>query len=144
MQRALVRETGADPAATDSSRVLRIPGFYNHKYTEPHRVTVERLSEEIQRPDHFPEFTPEQLSPISGERQLPDGHRSQSEKDWAYAMRALSRGDSEERVIAAIAEYRSDKPNPRYYARHTVRKAATAFRQRTESRDASKQTERNR
>jgi hypothetical protein len=27
LQQALVRETGADPAATDSSRVLRLPGF---------------------------------------------------------------------------------------------------------------------
>jgi hypothetical protein len=135
MQRALVRETGADPAATDSSRVLRIPGFYNHKYAEPHPVTVEKLSDGVYRPEHFPEFTPEQLSPISGERQLPDGHRSQSEKDWAYAMRALARGDPEDKIITAIANYRSDKGNPAYYARHTVRKAAAAFRQRNPSRN---------
>jgi len=36
LQRALVRELGADLAATDSSRVLRLPGFYNHKYAKPH------------------------------------------------------------------------------------------------------------
>lgn len=144
MQRALVRETGADPAATDSSRVLRLPGFFNHKYDEPHRVTAQKLSDEVYRPEHFPRFTPEQLSPISGERQLPEGHRSQSERDWAYAMRALARGDPQEEIIAAMARYRSDKPNPHYYAEHTVKKAAAVFKQRSQSRPAPKLTERDR
>jgi hypothetical protein len=144
IQRALVRETGADPAATDSSRVLRIPGFLNHKYDPPHPVTVQKLSDEIHRPDQFPRFTPEQLSPISGERQLPDGHRSQSEKDWAYAMRALARGVPEEKIIAAMAAYRSDKSNPEYYARHTVRKAAASLGQRGQSLSTWRSTERNR
>ncbi len=144
IQRALVRETGADPAATDSSRVLRIPGFLNHKYDPPHRVTAEKLSDEIYRPDQFPRFTPEQLSPISGERQAPDGHRSQSERDWAYAMRALARGVPEEKIITAMAEFRSDKTNPRYYARHTVKKAVAAFRQRVHSRDRRTSAERER
>ena len=31
LQRGLARETGADPAATGSSRVLRLPGFYDHR-----------------------------------------------------------------------------------------------------------------
>ena len=31
-------------------------------------------------------------------RRLPSGHRSQSEADWAYAKRALARGDAEEMV----------------------------------------------
>jgi len=29
LQRSLARETGADPAATDCARVLRLPGFYS-------------------------------------------------------------------------------------------------------------------
>src|SRR5579864_1824323 len=36
LQKGLAHETGADPAATDCSRVLRLPGFYNHKYTKRH------------------------------------------------------------------------------------------------------------
>ncbi len=32
LQKHLAHEWGADPAATDVSRVLRLPGFYNHKY----------------------------------------------------------------------------------------------------------------
>ena len=53
---------------------------------------------------------------------------TQSERDWAYANRALARGDDPEEIIRAIANYRSDKPNPEYYARHTVEKAIEAGR----------------
>jgi hypothetical protein len=49
---------------------------------------------------------------------------SQSEHDWAYAKRALTRGDDPDLVTRRIADYRSDdKPDPNYYARHTVIKA---------------------
>ena len=55
---------------------------------------------------------------------VPSDHQSQSEHDWAYAKRALARGDEPEVVIQRIADYRSeDKPDPHYYARHTVTKA---------------------
>jgi hypothetical protein len=38
---------------------------------------------------------------------------SQSERDWAYAKRALARGESEANVIAAIVSHRRyDKHNP--------------------------------
>jgi hypothetical protein len=49
---------------------------------------------------------------------------SQSERDWAYAKRALSRGEIPEEIIRNIAEFRAyDKPNPQDYARRTVTKA---------------------
>jgi hypothetical protein len=55
---------------------------------------------------------------------MPSDHKSQSEQDWAYAKRALARGDDPELVIKRIADYRSeDKADPDYYARHTVTKA---------------------
>ena len=55
---------------------------------------------------------------------MPRGHKSQSEHDWAYAKRALARGDDPEVVIQRIADYRSDdKDNPDYYARRTVTNA---------------------
>ena len=57
-------------------------------------------------------------------RTAPSEHKSQSEHDWAYAKRALARGDDVELVIQRIADCRSDdKDNPDYYARHTVMKA---------------------
>ena len=49
---------------------------------------------------------------------------SQSEHDWAYAKRALARGDDPDEIIRRIADFRSeDKPSPEYYARHTVMNA---------------------
>jgi hypothetical protein len=43
-----------------------------------------------------------------GSRRIPAGHRSQSEADWAYAKRALSRGDNPDQVIRNIADYRAE------------------------------------
>jgi hypothetical protein len=49
---------------------------------------------------------------------------SQSERDWAYAKRALARGDDPEEVIRKIADYRADdKHDPEDYALRTVTKA---------------------
>ena len=57
-------------------------------------------------------------------RASPRGYKSQSEADWAYARRALSRGDPPEEVVRRIADYRAhDKHDPEYYARRTVLKA---------------------
>ena len=57
------------------------------------------------------------------------GEISQSERDWAFAKRALARGETEENVIAAIASFRRyDKHNPQYYSEHTVRKAAQSLK----------------
>jgi hypothetical protein len=54
----------------------------------------------------------------------PRTNLSQSEHDWAFAKRALSRGEDPEEVIRQIAHHRAgDKTNPEYYARHTVEKA---------------------
>jgi hypothetical protein len=56
---------------------------------------------------------------------------SQSEHDWAYAKRALARGDDPEEVIRRIADYRgSEKHDPESYARRTVTKAKVELYQR--------------
>jgi hypothetical protein len=56
------------------------------------------------------------------------GEITQSERDWAFAKRALARGDDPEEVIRRIADYRADeKSDPDYYARHTVAKALEEF-----------------
>ena len=128
MLRAMADQFGGDPAATDSTRVLRLPGFANKKYDEEFVVQAHHESNEIYHARDFtvqedsPE-TPRHLGSESG-RRLPQGHRSQSEQDWAYAKRALARGDDVEEIIRRIADFRTqDKPNPEYYARHTVEKA---------------------
>lgn len=132
LMRHLVRETGADPAATDSSRVLRLPGFMNHKYSKPFLVRVETRSERIYGPEHFP-ATPNDGQggrTVARNEQahragFPDSGITQSERDWAYAKRALARGDSPDTVIAAISQHRAgQKTDPYAYAERTVRKAA--------------------
>ncbi len=57
-------------------------------------------------------------------RTIAPGHQSQSERDWAYAKRALARGDDFEEVVRKIADFRlDDKSSPESYARRTVTKA---------------------
>jgi DNA primase RepB-like protein len=126
----LANRFGADLAATDSTRVLRLPGFANHKLSEEFIVQARQESDAIYT---LRDFTMDNNSPEAprrlgdareGKRTVPKDHKSQSEYDWAYAKRALARGDSPEVVIQRIADYRAeDKADPNYYARHTVTKA---------------------
>jgi RepB DNA-primase from phage plasmid len=133
--RALASQYGGDPAATDISRLLRLPGFTNRKYNE---AFVVRVHHETDMAYHLQDFSVQEDSPESarhlsdsqqGTRKLRPGHHSQSEADWAYAKRALARGDNPEEVIRRIADYRADdKADPDYYARLTVTKAQAQLR----------------
>jgi hypothetical protein len=58
---------------------------------------------------------------------------SQSERDWAFAKRALARGDDPEEVIRRIADYRADEKHPNY-AGYTVEKAQAALQGKPSSR----------
>ena len=134
LQRVMAAEFGADRAVVDAARVLRVPGFTNHKYREPHRITAQRHSNEVYKPERFrlafPEFASDasNLSRTattkagSGEAE-PKKEISQSERDWAYAKQRLAMGADPEEVVQAITEYRPDKWNPERYARRTVEKA---------------------
>jgi hypothetical protein len=140
LQKGLARRFGADPAATDCARVLRLPDFYNHKYAEPYLVRVDVPDSglgRIHRRAQFPAIAA--LEPHLGmqgagvqsgsRKRAQPGELSQSERDWAYAKRALARGESPAIVAAAIASYRRfDKHNPKYYAELTVQKAALALK----------------
>ena len=134
--RAIARKFGGDPAATDSTRVLRIPGFANKKYEESLIVTAEQQSDHVHhtldfklRSDHIDSpHQPLRRNPaktVSAEpRPL-----SQSEHDWAFAKRALARGIPPEEVMRDIAEFRAhDKHDPADYARRTVIKAEAELR----------------
>jgi RepB DNA-primase from phage plasmid len=128
LQRAMARKFGGDPAATDSTRVLRLPGFLNRKYDAEFRVKADKHMDHIQHLQDFrlrtepiegdfrPRHQPRTVAP-SVPRQL-----SQSEHDWAYARRALARGDDPEEIIRRIADYRGAEKHAGY-ARHTVEKA---------------------
>jgi len=132
--RALASQYGGDPAATDISRLLRLPGFTNRKYNEAFVVRVHHETDALY---HGQAFQVQEDSPESprhlgdsqnSSRTIPTGHRSQSEADWAYAKRALARGDNTEQIIQRIADYRADdKADPWYYARLTVIKAQLSY-----------------
>jgi hypothetical protein len=117
---------GGDFAATDASRVLRLPGFVNHKLAFEFVVQVVQASDAVYSlrdfslPDESLE-APRRHSESYGSHRSP-GHRSQSERDWGYAKRALARGDDPEDVIRRIADYRGDEKHSTY-ARRTVEKA---------------------
>jgi RepB DNA-primase from phage plasmid len=134
--RSLANQFGGDSAATDATRVLRLPGFVNRKYAIDTQFTVQ-ARHESNRVYSLRDFTIREDSPdaprhledaTSTRRSIPRGHKSQSEADWAYAKRALARGDDPEIVMQRIADYRNeDKPDPMYYARLTVTKAQAAL-----------------
>ncbi len=127
---AMTREFGGDPAATDATRVLRVPGFANKKYETDFYVVARKESTETYHLRDFKLQIDSQDSPRynynnrAKRESSPRNDISQSEHDWAFAKRALARGDDPEAVIQRIADYRSkDKADPIYYARHTVMKA---------------------
>jgi len=130
---SLANQFGGDPAATDSTRVLRLPGFANRKLAEEFIVQARQETDAVYTLRDFttheasPE-APRQLTEAKESKRAASGHKSQSENDWAYAKRALARGDAPEVVIQRIADYRAaDKVDPNYYARHTVTKAQAAL-----------------
>jgi hypothetical protein len=131
--RSLVAQFRGDPAATDISRMLRLPGFMNRKYNEAFIVRAHQETDQIY---YLQDFRVQEDSPDAcrypgdshgAGRRMPSGHRSQSEADWAYAKRALARGDDPAEIARRIADYRAeDKADPDYYARLTVSKAQRA------------------
>jgi hypothetical protein len=128
--RAMAREFGGDPAATDATRVLRLPGFANKKYDTDFYV---RARQESTRTYHLRDFKipidsqglPRHHCDSRTRRALPTRiHLSQSEHDWAFAKRALARGQDPQEIVQQIARYRAaDKTNPEDYARRTMMKA---------------------
>lgn len=130
LQHAMVREFGGDPAATDATRVLRLPGFANKKYDRDFYVQANVDSTQTYHLRDFKVPVDSHEAPRHRNEEARSGSRvsgavlSQSEHDWAYAKRALARGDDPEEIIRRIADFRTeDKPSPEYYARHTVSKA---------------------
>jgi hypothetical protein len=142
--RALVQRFGGDPAATDSTRVFRLPGFSNKKYDEDFQVTIrsQAAASQVYHGSDFAVEVPgrnrsETPSAPARESSSP-GQATQSEKDWAYAIRKLKAGEDPEQIIRDMASYRTKdrydkkdsakliapaKARPYYYAEHTVTQA---------------------
>jgi RepB DNA-primase from phage plasmid len=144
--RALVYEFEGDPAATDATRVLRLPGFANKKYETDFYVEARKQSSEIYHLRDFKLPVDSQDSPRRNyysrpkPQSSPRANLSQSEHDWAFAKRALARGEDPQEVMQQIASYRArEKSDPEDYARRTVIKAQADLNKREESEPSSEQ-----
>jgi RepB DNA-primase from phage plasmid len=127
---AMAREFEGDRAATDSARVLRVPGFINRKYEQNFFVTVHSQTDGTYRLRDFKLRTEaidsDYRQPRGAARKALTSERrpiSQSERDWAHIKSSLANGADPEALIAELARSRSDKSDPQYYARLTVTKA---------------------
>jgi len=145
--RALAQRCGGDPAATDSTRMFRLPGFNNKKYEQNFavRLAAGTMPEPVYHPSDFRIETIPREPGTAGRTKVraatavgSESAKTQSERDWAYAIRHLRRGDDPDDIVRQIAAYRAAdlydsndttkltsrrKPNPRYYAEHTVSRA---------------------
>src|SRR5260370_13059698 len=137
LQHAMVAEFGGDPAATDSTRVLRLPGFANKKYDEDFYVQARAESTETYHLRDFKLQIDLQDAPRhhheEAARRQSASHSplSQSEHAWAYAKLPLIRGDDPEEIIRRIADFRAeDKVSPEYYALPTALNAHASLHSR--------------
>jgi len=137
----LANKFGGDLAATDSTRVLRLPGFANRKVSPEFIVQASHQSNAVHTPCDFAISEDSREAPphLGKLASVPEGHKSQSESDWAYAKRALARGDPPEQVIRRITNYRGNEKHPGY-ARRTVEKAQNEFQREAKPSRASPAT----
>jgi hypothetical protein len=123
----LAHAFGGDPACTDRNRVLRVPGFYNRKYSPAHRVTVEYPADATYGPEDFrlDNVAVSSVLPLRGNaRKSPansiPGKHSHSEDDWAWVCDQLAHGEDAVKLTHELAARRADKSQPLYYAQRTV------------------------
>jgi hypothetical protein len=111
-----------DISCTDCNRVLRVPGFLNHKYHPAQLVTVEYHSDATYQPDDFRLYVLREacmVPPVREGHYRPDMNTN-SGHDWAWVSRELAHGKDAVQLTLELASRRSDKPNPNYYAQRTV------------------------
>ena len=119
----IVQAFGGDPACTDCNRVLRIPGFYNRKYSPAHRVAVEYPADATYGPADFRlgAVVGSSVLPIRGNaRKSPAQKHSHSEADWGWVCARLTHGQDARKLTHELIVRRSDKADPVYYAQRTV------------------------
>jgi len=123
MLKRIASAFGGDPACTDCNRVLRIPGFFNRKYSPAHSVSVEYHSDATYSPADFrlPDETRFAALPLRGSARPKSSHKdTHSEHDWAWACHELAQGKDAGKLTHELAARRADKPNPLYYAQRTI------------------------
>jgi hypothetical protein len=114
---------GGDRACTDCNRVLRLPGFLNWKYDPPYRVSAQYLGNTTWHAEDFRLDLSHPKVKVSFSRFRPQSGANKptnSEQDWAWVLAELARGTDAHRLTRSLAERRSDKRTPLYYAQRTV------------------------
>ena len=147
--RALARNFDGDRAATDSARVLRVPGYMNKKYEQDFLVSVHSQTDATYRFRDFQvraEGVDSNYRSPRGAIRRPETSElrpmSQSERDWAHVKTSLANGADPAALIAELARSRSaDKSDPQYYARLTVRKAMADLRTHNPGSDSASLTD---
>jgi hypothetical protein len=126
----LAQAFGGDPACTDCNRVVRIPGFFNRKYSRALRVAVEYPTDAIYGPAdfHLDDVASSSVLPLRGNaRKSPAVKHSHSEDDWAWVCEQLAHGKDAAKLTHELAARRSDKSDPLYYSQRTVDIASARF-----------------
>ena len=133
LMRGMAEEYGGDPAATDVSRVLRLPGFKHRGRGTWVSMSAtnagpaeradwpERLFHSEEREARKAKSGSRSLSRIGG------GDRSPSGRDWGESRDRLRAGEDPGALEDEIRLRRQDKHNPADYARRTVRRAARSI-----------------
>ena len=133
LMRGLSKEYGGDPAATDVSRVLRLPGFKHRGRGSwvSMSATDERPAEREDWPAHLfrsEERQAQKAEPVSRSlSRSSGGDRSASGRDWGNTRDRLRQGENPGDIEDDIRLRRQDKHNPADYARRTVRRAADSL-----------------
>ena len=132
LMRGLANEYGGDRAATDVSRVLRLPGF-KHRGRDSWihmSATGQKIAEKKDWPERLfqePERQPVQQEKSTGEqgssRNRTGGDTSPSGRDWGQTRDELRAGADDAAIEREIETRRQDKHNPADYAKRTVAKA---------------------
>jgi hypothetical protein len=130
--RSLTRDTGADIAVTDIARVLRIPGFHNHKYCPAHLVAAHCYHTNVLPQALFPSLdltqSPKPVPKRQHHRKRSDGiDHSRSGVDFGHTLGWLQANVSHAEILDKLIAQRHDKANPEYYARKTLENAIRIY-----------------
>ena len=102
----LAHAFGGDPACTDRNRVLRVPGFFNRKYSPAHLVAVEYPADATYGPADFrlDDVAGSSVLPLRGNaRKSPSNKHSHSEDDWAWVCGQLTHGRDAAKLTHELA-----------------------------------------
>lgn len=129
LMRGLASEYGGDPAATDVTRVLRLPGFKHRGRGSWVSMSATKAAPADREdwPERLFDTEEREAGKAKSGSRSPSrsggGDRSPSGRDWGEARDRLRSGEDPDALEDEIRLRRQDKRNPADYARRTVRRA---------------------